>query len=45
MQNDVDQCLREINFKLVKMFDNQSFMVYTLTIKVKEACFGRSKSK
>ena len=46
MLNVGDRYLSGNNDRLFKkMFDIQSFMVYTLTIKVKEACFERSKSE
>ena len=46
MLNVGDRYLSGNNDRLFKkIFDIQSFMVYTLTIKVMEACFERSKSK
>ena len=46
MLNVGDRYLLGNNDRLFKkMFDIQNFMVYTLTIKVKETCFEGSKSE
>lgn len=46
MQSGGDQTLQENNlYFFKKIFDNQIILEYTLTIKVKEACFGRFKNQ
>ena len=46
MQSGEDLLSQENNQHfLKKIFDNQTFLEYTLTIKVKEACFGRFKNQ
>lgn len=45
MRSGGGQLLQENNDYFQKMFDNQTFIEYTLTIKVKGACFERSKNQ